>query len=364
MSNRHNVLLMVRELNLGGCERDLARTAIALKGTEFYPVVACFRDEGFRRQELDAAGIEVITIPVRSLASKAALEWMWKLSKMLRTRPFDIVHAFDVPSAMFAGLAAPLAPKSRFLAAQLSYRATYLPREQALMWLADRTAHTVVVNSQAVAEDLVTNHGVRRDKIQLVYNGVDPNEFSPGDRVTQSPLVIGTVAALRPEKRLELLVEAFARVHTAMPDTKLVIVGSGSVEPALRQQAQSLGIADACHFEPATREVPRWLRSIDVFVSTSETESFSNSILEALACRCCVVASRVGGTPEMVEDQQSGLLFPSGDVEALANCLLAVCRDPELRERLAQAGCERAHQMFSLQTNLCRTQELYRSVLA
>ena len=185
--------------------------------------------------------------------------------------------------------------------------------------------------------------------------------------------VIGVVCALRPEKGLNTLLEAFAVVRRRFPDVKLAIVGGGSEEEPLKQLAGSLGIAQSCHFEPGTREVARWLRCMDIFVLPSLSEALSNSLMEAMACGCCPVASRVGGNPELVVPG-TGLLFAAGGADDLAAQLERLILNPELRREYADASAKRVARDFThgaaarrmgdiYEENLRRKSPAYRAAL-
>ena len=107
--------------------------------------------------------------------------------------------------------------------------------------------------------------------------------------------MIGTVCALRPEKGVDTLIRAFAKMQS--PNTALVLVGSGPEEPKLRALAKELAVEN-CHFEAATSEVAQWLSATDIFVLPSRSEALSNALMEAMSCGCCPMATRVGGNPE------------------------------------------------------------------
>ena len=187
---------------------------------------------------------------------------------------------------------------------------------------------------------LIEAERVHPDLIDLCYNGVDVVNFSPGpsrrpdDLVNANPL-IGTVCALRREKGLPALIRAFAAVLSVRPGARLMIVGSGPEQAALRQLASALGVEGACHFQPAVSGVVPWLRVLDIFVLPSREEALSNAIIEAMACGICVVASEVGGNPELIGQNERGLLFPIGDDAALAGILLELAGDGDRRGRLA-----------------------------
>src|SRR6185295_14577053 len=162
-----------------------------------------------------------------------------------------------------------------------------------MLRITDRIAHGIVVNGEAIRRHMIENEAVPADRIHLCYNGIDLSQFSFRPRPESPELTIGVVCALRPEKDLATLIRAFA--HARRPHWRLVIVGSGPVLPELQQLAKDLELGDAVTFHPTTDQVPVWLHKIDIFVLPSRSESFSNSLMEAMACGCTAVASRVGG---------------------------------------------------------------------
>jgi L-malate glycosyltransferase len=220
-------------------------------------------------------------------------------------------------------------------------------RTQQLLRVSDYMADAVVVNCEAMRQYMINDEGMVASRVELCYNGVVTAEFYPvenavrPDVVASASLVIGTVCVLRPEKDLQLLEEAFARVRHLKTGMKLLIVGSGPDLEKLQDNAARLGITDAMVFVPATRDVANWLRAMDIFVLPSYSEAFSNSLLEAMACGCSVVGSRVGGTPELIgANEERGFLFESRNAEDLAKKLSLLITDDGLRRALAsRAAC-------------------------
>ena len=371
--SRTPILLMARELTQGGCERDLTRLALGFRGGPFEPHVACFRPGGMRYDEILAGGVPILDIGLRSFRSLGALGAARRLSRYVTQRRIRLLHAMDVPAACFAIPVCRLAGVPAILSCQLSYRSMSSPAEQRLMRLADRLSDRVVSNCQAVLDDLTSRYGADPNKTTLIYNGVEIDRFHPPpgpsrdrsvlpENIQGAPLVIGTVCALRPEKRLDTLIEAFARLNPSGSGARLVIVGSGPMAQPWLAVAESLGVAEYTHFEPSTPNVERWMRAIDVFVLASELESFPNGLLEGMACGCVAVGSRVGGVPEMLGD--AGLMFPAGDSAALATLLERLLHNPELRAALSTAGARLAAERFPLEENLRRTAEVYTETLA
>jgi glycosyltransferase involved in cell wall biosynthesis len=215
------------------------------------------------------------------------------------------------------------------------------------------------VNCEFVRQHLRNNECVPEGRIRLCYNGVDLSEFSPRETPRDS-VAIGVVCALRPEKDVETLIAAFARIRR--PGLRLVIVGSGSMLAELRSQAEALGLRGDCTFVPATAQVAEWLRAIDIFVLPSRSEALSNSLLEAMACGCCPVASRVGGNTELVRHGENGMLFEAGDVDQLSSVLDTLVELRVLREQLAaKARC--TAQQFSIGASVRHMEEIYTELI-
>jgi L-malate glycosyltransferase len=371
MSSARPVLLMVRALSIGGCERDLTKMALALDRSRYEPYVACFQPDGPRYPELKAAGVPVLHVPVKSFRGWSAVRGAWVLRRFLRTHGIQVVHAFDVPTDIFAAPIARLSGVPAIIVCQLSYRDLYSAGERKLLRISDRMAHCIVVNSDAVKRNLMETEGIAEERITVSYNGVDLNSFHalPGNERRRKPsvagasMVIGTVCALRREKRLDLLLRAFAKVRAMRPGMKLLIVGSGPMQSELEALRDQLGLGDDCIMTPAQDEVASWMWSMDVFVTCSDSESFPNALLEAMACGCCVIGSDVGGIPEMITDGSTGLLFPSENCGALEQALARVITDEGLRRQLSDGARAIAEEKFSMDAAARRTEALYGRLL-
>jgi L-malate glycosyltransferase len=356
------ILLLTRSLGLGGSERQLAEIAKALDRSVFEPHVGCFDAEGFRADELRAAGVPVVEFPVKSFLRPSLLIGLAAMGRYVRMHGIQLVHTFDVPLNLFGVPAARLFRVPHVISSQRAHRAITPGFRRRLLRVTDRLVDAIVVNSEAVRRELMEADRVPSHRIHLCYNGIDTNFFAGAPRSREGPIVIGVICALRPEKGLRTLIEAFARVQCP-GDARLLIVGSGPSLPQLEELARKLALGERCTFEPATKDVRAWLERIDIFVLPSLSEALSNSLMEAMACGCCVVASRVGGNPELVTDRQNGLLFPAGDSAALASCLDLLLCDPILRARLAAAGAQRMREEFTLARAAERMGEIYTGVL-
>ncbi len=365
---RKRILFVSQSLGQGGTERQLAETAKAIDRERFEPAVACMRAPGFRAAELEAAGVPVKVFPVRSTFGPSFFASAVKLARYLRANRIDLVHAFDVPASVFAVPTARAAGVPVVLSSQRAHRALVGPHIRALLRISDRLSHGTVVNCRAVARDLATGHGMPESHIHLCYNGIDLTRFQRLETPRVEPLrpddlVVGVICALRPEKGLTTLLRAFARMAAGRAKARLLIVGGGPEGEPLRRLADELGVLDRCVFVDSTPDVTSWLNQIDVFVLPSLSEALSNSLMEAMACGRAVVASRVGGNPELVSEDESGprtgMLFEPGDPSQLADRLHTLADDPDLRARLGANAEAFIRSGFSTEQAARRMAEIY-----
>jgi L-malate glycosyltransferase len=362
------VLLMARELNLGGTERQLTEIARSLDRALFEPHVGCLRDVGMRGEELRAAGIPVARFPVDSFRSPSLLRAVRKLGAHIREHDIAIVHTFDVPMNLFGVPVARMYGASRVISSRRAHRDLAPGIRGRLLRLTDQIADAVVVNCLSVRRELIEEEGLPARRIHLCYNGIDPTVFRPAaapraEALEGACLVIGVVCALRPEKDLGTLIRGFAEVRRMRPGLKLLIVGSGPERASVEALAREMGLGEDFALEPATNRVAERLRSIDIFVLPSLSEALSNSLMEAMACGCSVVASRVGGNSELVSHGENGLLFEPGDARGLAAALRLAIENDEQRIRMAREAARSIHTHFSLEVSARRMAEIYRAVL-
>lgn len=315
MSRR--VLFMVQEFTQGGSERQCALAALGLHRQGWQVHAAALRPGGMRAAELAAAGIPLPVFPLSSFASWDFWRAGWAFRSYLRQHAIDIVHSFDVPSNTFAVPWARSAGVPLVFASQRAHLDLSPPSLRPLETLSRRLAHNIVVNCQSVYRELLSRFPLPPHKLHLIYNGIDTSLFSPqGPRAAlpfpPEAIVIGTLCALRPEKDLHTLLRAFAQIAPDFPRAHLLLVGEGAERPSL----EAACLPHRTYFAGTQSDVAPWYRAIDLFVLPSLSEALSNSLLEALACGCSVIASDTGGNPEITSS-----LYPPGDANALAALL-------------------------------------------
>jgi L-malate glycosyltransferase len=361
------VMLMVRELGPGGTERQLTEVARALNPSCFQVHVGCFH-EGVRANDLRAAGVSILRLPVTSFMRPNAVFGAWQLGRYLRRHGVKVVHTFDSPLNCFGVPVARAFGVPVVLSSQRAHRHLTPGPYLRILRMTDHLVNGIVVNSESVRRELIENEHVPAKRVHLCYNGIDTERFHPHGRarvpaLQRAGLVVGVVCVLRPEKGLHTLIRAFAEIAPLQPDAVLAIVGSGPELAGLQALAQELGIAERCVFQPAVADVAPWLRSIDIFVLPSLSEALSNSLMEAMACGCACIASSAGGNPELIKSGETGFLFEPGHSRALAEQLALLLRDPELPFRLAKNASQLIRERFSLQASAARMAEIYTSYM-
>jgi L-malate glycosyltransferase len=244
-----------------------------------------------------------------------------------------------------------------------------------------RSATTVAVTSQALF-DQVRHLTPERQAIAITPFGVDLEQFfiksteplstsKNAKNLQKRPFTLGLVKALAPVYGIDLLLRAFAQlcadtqVRTVQPELQLLIVGEGQQRAQLQQLATDLQIAHQVRFVGAVahHQVPHWLHQFDVYVAPSRAESFGVAIIEALACGLPVVASAIGGLPEVVRHNQTGLLVPANQVPALFLALKRLILEPTLRQRLGQTGHQHVAQHYHWSTCVQRMEQCYEQTL-
>jgi glycosyltransferase involved in cell wall biosynthesis len=216
--------------------------------------------------------------------------------------------------------------------------ASYVVSTEALLPLAYRRCPMVVV-SPSTRDDLV-RRGLRRDLIRVVPNGLDHRIFRPADPPRVDSDLVLFVGRLEYYKGVDLLLESWPKVRATRPKARLVVVGAGNAEAAMRSRAAALGLGESVHFAGFVSQEAKveWLQRAALLVQPSRKEGWGLTVLEANACGTPVVATRVPGLRDSVRDGETGILVPSADSDALAAGIAGMLDDTDLRSRLARGA--------------------------
>jgi glycosyltransferase involved in cell wall biosynthesis len=356
--------MVLPALVAAGMEAMVARLSRALAARGHHVGVTCIESEGVLAEPLRAEGVRVSVVPALGLRSmlRAPLLEAW-----LRTVAPDVVHVHSgawlkaARAARHSGVPI-VVHTAHGLNDDDAWYVPFLNRQAA------RYTDWIVLVSAPLREYIARRVKVDPAKIRVIPNSVSTDYFRPGPptgalrqrlRIGSDRLVVGIVARLDRVKNHALLIDAFARVRSLVPSATLVIIGDGPLRGSLESRVLSLGMERYIHFAGESNDVAVLYRELDVFVLTSSNEGTSMSILEAMASGVCVVATAVGGTPDLLAGGASGMLVPPADPAALAAALTAVLRDGALRGRLAAAGRARAMKHYSERAMIEAYEALY-----
>jgi glycosyltransferase involved in cell wall biosynthesis len=241
--------------------------------------------------------------------------------------------------------------------------------------MAYRFAHRVLVNSAAIGDLLVREEGVSRDRVVVIPNFVEEEAFAPLSverRATirsrlglaADDMAVGIVANLYPVKNHAMLLRAVSHLATEWRRVRFVLVGDGAEREALQRMARDLGIAGQVLMPGRLANEPGFAGAFDIAVLTSREEGFPNWIVEAMAAGRPVVATDVGGVPDAVQHEQTGLLVPPDDDRAMAESLRRLLGDETLRVRFGRAGSERARSLYHVNVVMRALEALYTELAA
>jgi glycosyltransferase involved in cell wall biosynthesis len=365
------VLHVVESLDVGGTETQMVQIAQHLDPRVYHVTVACLHSGGPLTEPLQAAGIEILEFPKRvTFVSFQAIYQLLRLARYIRHEKIQVVHAHHLPANLMAVPAAWLAGAPVILSSlrNLAHLPWYTPFRRKVVRLIYRLSTGVIANSEAVRQLLVTEFQVPPSHVHLLYNGVDYGRFAQcrGDRQKLHPslqpgtkLILNLANMNSEVKGHAILIEAARAVCAAIPDARFALVGDGALRSNLEQRVKALGLEQRILFLGRRKDVPEILSCGDLFVLPSLAEGLPNSVLEAMSAGLPVVATAVGGIPEIIEDGVSGLLAPPNDSQAITEAILRALRDPALAAKLARAGQARARSEFSFDRVLTDLRQIY-----
>jgi len=367
VSRRIRVLFVVGNFVAGGAERHLLELWRRLDRSAFEIEIACFRREGQFREEVDALGWPVRELAIGTrLYGPSGLRGLARLARhALDVRP-DVIHGYLFGPNLLAALAGRLARVPVVVVSKRNLDEFETPRQVAVQRFAHRLATHATAVSETVAETVVAL-GVPRDRITVIPNGVDAARFAaagaPRADGNGAP-VVGSVGCLAPRKDYGTLLAALARLAGEGRRFRAVLVGDGPERGPLERQAAALGLGDRVAFLGERSDVERLLPTMNVFALSSREEGIPNALLEAMAAGRPSVATAVGGTPEVLDDGETGWLVPPGDPAALARALGEALGDPREAERRGAAARHAVETRMGIDAMVRRYEAFYRGAVA
>jgi glycosyltransferase involved in cell wall biosynthesis len=292
------------------------------------------------------------------------------LRRIVREREIQIVHAHEYKTNVLALMLAkaegviPMSTAHGWTGHSRRERLLYYPLDK---WVLAKFPRVIAVSGEIRNE--IVRWGGSPDAVSVILNGIDHVKFVRDSTrrdtvrrqygIGEDEVVIGAVGRLEPQKRFDLLLDAFARLRATMADLRLLIVGDGSVRRQLERRLDELKLHDSCRLIGHCNDVPGIHHAFDLFVQSSDYEGTPNAVLEAMAMKTPVVTTDAGGTAELVVHRQHGLVVQRGDAFALEAAIREALSSPAAAARRAEAARLRVEGELSFERRMERVEAVY-----
>lgn len=363
-----NVVLAIGQLHAGGTEGQLVQLALGLRDRGIRVAVATLFDRGVHSDALEAAGVEVYFAGFPEVRRNPGSAWrlipaFMRYVRWLRAQRPQVVQMFLYHAYAITAPAARLARIRVIVGGRRSLSNFKQGRCVALAWERVVNALTThfVANCRAVADDAIRTERIAPARMSVILNGLPPQHLLPATpiQVQSGNPVVACVANLRKYKGHHDLLAAMDLLHRDGKPFTLLLAGEGELEEKLRRDSEAMGLD--VRFLGSVRNVAEVLAAADIAVLPSHHEGLSNSVLEAMAAGRAVVATAVGGTPEMLDG--CGVLVPPQEPRALAEALGHLLDNPDEAEALGRAARERVAAHFTINSMIDRYVDLYEELI-
>ena len=353
----------------GGGERYLELLFERLDRTQYRPLLICPEPGSFVGR-MEARGVETHLVHLAPSFNPFAL---WRLTRLLVQQRVTILQTHGARSNFYGRIAGRLAGVPVIISTVHNSLKDYEVRPlkrwlyMYLLRLTLPLVHRIICVSDSNRRDLIEECSAVAAKTQTVYNGVDPSAFSSQpDRqtvrkelgATQGPVLV-TIGRLADQKGHRYLLQALPRLLETWPQLCCLFVGEGELRDALHHMAIDLGVEQACRFVGVRADIADILAAADLFVLPSLSEGFPFVLLEALAMGCPIVASRVNGIPELIEEGKTGFLVPAREPQALALAIQKLLSDPAAASRMGAAGRTVVREQFTADRMVAKTTAIF-----
>jgi glycosyltransferase involved in cell wall biosynthesis len=351
------LVFLLEDLEYGGTQRQALELARRLDKSRFQVELWVLRAGDDLAPVAREYGIPVVWMARSGWVGPQSL---LTLGKRLWINPPDLLMLLTVIPNIWGRLWGRLARVPAVVGNCRGGAAPWRQHERVLWPAADH----ILCNSQILKDFLVSRYGLPPARLTVVPNGVDTDFFQPSKNgKSEGPPVLLSVARLVPDKDHDTMLAAFGRLTQRHPDAELWLVGNGPRREILEQKVRDLGLSGRVKFLPVAKDIRPLYRQADVFVLSSVEEALPNVVLEAMAAGLPVVATRVGGLPEAVVPEDTGLLVSPRDVDGLAAALGRLLDGPETRRNLGRRGRERVVEQFSFGAMVSRHEEVWARLL-
>jgi len=354
---------------IGGGQRSLLGLMCGLDRRMFAPLLACPEGgtlaKAAREKEVPVAAVDFPSLRGRGILGCGGT--VWRLRSIVHREGIDLLHANGSRCMFYAGLAA------RLTRIPVIWHVRIAATDGAWDGFLGRLATCAVAISEAVRQRLVER--MDRERIRVIYNGEAMERFSEACGETMrrelgsgAEYLVGMIARLTEEKDHETFLRAARKISAKKPGTRFLIVGEDPTpeekrDRYLKSLVAEFGLQQKVIFTGQREDIPAVMAGLDLLIHCAHQEGFGRVLVEGMAAATPVVATRVGGIPEVIEEGETGLLVPPGDVEEVARKTVALLEDPKRRKEMGLRGQRRVRERFSLEAHVGKIQDLYRELV-
>jgi L-malate glycosyltransferase len=372
------ILYLINTLGLGGTEKQLMELVKRLDRTRFEPYVFCLwqnEDTVF----LAEFGCSVYVLNVQKLFSLKSVRGLIELVRFLKKENIDIVQTFFFDPSVLGVVAAKLACVPVVLTSRRDLGFGMKRINLFFMKLLNWMTKKIVVNSEAIKNVVEQTENVELSKIEVIHNGIDISlsdeeisrnkiEIRKQLKILSDAKVVGIVSNFnRKVKRVDLFIDAVRIIHAKDQSVMFVIVGGSDVtadQQKLEEKIAQYGLHGSVLFAGVTKEPLKIISAFDIAVNTSDSEGFSNSVIEYMLCGKAVVATDNAGNSELIDNDRNGLLVPKGDSQSIAHAILKCLNDECLCGTLGKNARLDVNEKFTMEMMIKNHEELYLELLS
>ena len=366
MKSKKNILHLINSLEPEGAQTLLLNMLQFFNLKKYNIIVAYLHKNGTALHNIEIPSkIKIIDL---SIEGKINVFVLFKIVQIIKDEKIDIIHTHLVHSGILGKIARKLTGV-RYVISTRHY--CYATKANSLLYRIEdkltKNCTVVIAISEAVKKHLLRNRILREEKIIVIHNGINTTSFLPVSDINRKKndyIIIGTIGRLHPAKGYPILLKAFKIVLKEFGNVRLEIVGDGPSRKSLMNLAENLEISSYVIWHGSIphygviQNLYRW----DLFVLSSKWEGFGLAAVEAMAAGLAVVASKVDGIIEIVDDGQTGYLFENNDYDDMAFKMKALLKDPNKRKTMGKNGREKVLRQFSIQQTVLKTEEIYDSL--
>ncbi len=389
------ILYLITQSELGGAQRYILNLASGLKNQ--YDITVGLGEPGEKGEftiALRQAGIKYFVLPhlQRAISPWSDFMALLEIKKLIKNIKPDIIHLNSSKISILGSLAS---IRVRRYTMRVFYTVHgWVFNEPLPAWLkvfyfwaekfTARFKHKTICVSDFDLKIALARKIASAEKLITIHNGLQPINFLSRERARQtisqisnfpatqdlakpdkfpiSDIIIGTIANFYKTKGLEYLIQAGQLLQTSQPDVKIIIIGDGDERKNLEKLIKQLKLQDKIFLTGAIENAAQLLPAFNIYVSSSVKEGFPFSILEAMSTNLPIIATNVGGIPEMIKHEQNGLLIPASDSQALASAIIRLLNQPEFAKNLAAQAQKDVSQNFSLEKMVQETKAIYQNI--